>query len=46
VKDGVIEKMFIEQDGFEVMPMVTNAETMLNYLNTSIQRQKNPSRLC
>jgi glutathione-dependent peroxiredoxin len=46
VKDGVIEKMFIEQDGFEVMPMVTNAETMLNYLNTSIQRSKNPSRLC
>ncbi len=46
VKDGVIEKMFIEQDGFEVMPMVTNAETMLNYLNTSIQMQKNPSRLC
>jgi glutathione-dependent peroxiredoxin len=46
VKDGVIEKMFIEQDGFEVMPMVTNAETMLNYLNTSSQRSKNPSRLC
>jgi glutathione-dependent peroxiredoxin len=46
VKDGVIEKMFIEQDGFEVMPMVTNAENMLNYLNTSTQRSKNPSRLC
>jgi glutathione-dependent peroxiredoxin len=46
VKDGVIEKMFIEQDGFEVMPMVTNAENMLNYINTSIQMQKNPSRLC
>jgi glutathione-dependent peroxiredoxin len=46
VKDGVIEKMFIEQDGFEVMPMVTNAETMLNYLNTSSQRPKTPSRLC
>jgi glutathione-dependent peroxiredoxin len=46
VKDGVIEKMFIEPDGFEVMPVVTNAETMLNYLNTSIQRPKNPSRLC
>ena len=46
VKDEVIEKMFIEQDGFEVMPVVTNAETMLNYLNTSSQRSKNPSRLC
>jgi glutathione-dependent peroxiredoxin len=45
-KDGVIEKMFIEQDGFEVMPVVTNAETMLNYINTSIQWPKNPSRLC
>jgi glutathione-dependent peroxiredoxin len=46
VKNGVIEKMFIEQDGFEVMPMVTNAQTMLNYLNTSTQKPKNPSRLC
>jgi glutathione-dependent peroxiredoxin len=37
VKDEVIEKMFIERDGFEVMPVVANAETMLNYyLNTSM----------
>ncbi|MBW4462048.1 MAG: redoxin family protein [Nodosilinea sp. WJT8-NPBG4] len=33
VKDGVIEKMFVERDGFEAMPMVSNAETMLNYIN-------------
>jgi glutathione-dependent peroxiredoxin len=37
VKDGVIEKMFIERDGFEVMPVVANAETMLNYIATSSQ---------
>jgi glutathione-dependent peroxiredoxin len=37
VKDEVIEKMFIERDGFEVLPLVANAETMLNYyLNTSM----------
>lgn len=33
VKDGVIEKMFVERDGFEAMPVVSNAETMLNYIN-------------
>ncbi len=33
VKDGVIEKMFVEREGFETMPMVSNAETMLNYIN-------------
>jgi glutathione-dependent peroxiredoxin len=46
VKDKVIEKMFVERDGFEVMPVVANAETMLNYINTSSQRPRNPSRLC
>ncbi|MGG6240129.1 peroxiredoxin [Nodosilinea sp. AN01ver1] len=33
VKDGLIEKMFVEKDGFEAMPVVSNAETMLDYLN-------------
>ncbi|PSR16074.1 peroxiredoxin [filamentous cyanobacterium CCP3] len=33
VKDGVIEKMFVERHGFEAMPVVSNAETMLNYIN-------------
>jgi glutathione-dependent peroxiredoxin len=37
VKDEVIEKMFVEPDGFEVMPVVANAETMLNYITTSGQ---------
>lgn len=46
VKDEVIEKMFIERDGFEVMPVVANAETMLNYINPSIQRPRTPSRQC
>jgi glutathione-dependent peroxiredoxin len=36
VRDGTIEKMFIEQDGFEIKPLVANAETMLNYINTSM----------
>jgi glutathione-dependent peroxiredoxin len=46
VRDGVIEKMFVERDGFETMPVVSTAETMLNYINQSIQRPKNPSRMC
>ncbi len=37
VKDEVIEKMFVERDGFEVMPVVANAETMLNYITASSQ---------
>ncbi|WP_404790502.1 peroxiredoxin [Altericista sp. CCNU0014] len=47
VKDGAIEKMFVERDGFETMPVVSNADTMLNYINPSIQRRRNPiGRLC
>lgn len=38
VKDSVIEKMFIERDGFETMPVVSDAETMLNYLNPRAQK--------
>jgi peroxiredoxin len=38
VKDGMIEKMFVERDGFEAMPVVSNAETMLNYLNPEAQQ--------
>ncbi|PSB58705.1 redoxin family protein [Chamaesiphon polymorphus] len=37
VKDEVIEKMFVEPDGFEVMPVVANAETMLDYIISSNQ---------
>ncbi|MEL6815423.1 MAG: peroxiredoxin, partial [Cyanobacteria bacterium J06598_3] len=41
VKDGVIEKIFIEQAGFETMPVVSNAETMLNYIDP---RAKKPQQ--
>jgi glutathione-dependent peroxiredoxin len=37
VKDGVIEKMFVEPDGFESMPVVANAATMLSYINPAAQ---------
>lgn len=33
VRDGVIEKIFVERDALEAMPGVSNAETMLNYIN-------------
>ena len=38
VKDGIIEKMFVERDGFETMPVVSNAETMLNYINPKAKK--------
>lgn len=38
VKDGVIEKMFVEREGFEVMPMVSNAATMLDYINPEAEK--------
>jgi len=34
VRDQVIEKMFIESDVFETVPVFSNAETMLNYLGS------------
>ncbi|MEO0828195.1 MAG: redoxin family protein [Cyanobacteria bacterium J06639_14] len=40
VKDGVIEKMFVERDGFEAMPVVSNAATMLNYINPEAEKPK------
>jgi glutathione-dependent peroxiredoxin len=42
VRNGVIEKMFVERDGFETMPVVSNAETMLNYINPEA---KKPERM-
>jgi len=33
VKDRVIEKMFVEPEGVEAMPVVSNAKTMLHYIN-------------
>jgi glutathione-dependent peroxiredoxin len=38
VKDGVIAKMFVERDGFESMPVVSDAATMLNYINPAAQK--------
>jgi peroxiredoxin len=41
VRDGIIEKMFVEPDGpasFETMPVVSNAETMLAYINPEAQQ--------
>lgn len=32
-KDGVIETMFVEPEGFDAMPVVSNAATMLRYIN-------------
>lgn len=40
VKDGVIEKMFVEPDGFEAMPVVSSAETMLTYINPEAEKPK------
>ena len=40
VNNGVIEKMFVEQDGFETMPVVSNAETMLNHINPEAEKPK------
>ncbi|MBD2233316.1 redoxin family protein [Phormidium tenue] len=39
-KDGVIEKMFVEPDGFEAMPVVSNADTMLHYINPEARQPK------
>ncbi|MDV3349567.1 peroxiredoxin [Leptolyngbyaceae cyanobacterium CCMR0082] len=33
VRDSVIEKIFIERAPIETIPVISNAETMLNYIN-------------
>lgn len=38
VNDGMIKKMFVEPEGGEAMPSVSNAETMLNYINPEAQK--------
>lgn len=38
VRDGVIEKMFVESGDFEAMPRVSDAATMLTYLNPQAQK--------
>ena len=38
VRDGVIEKMFVEQTPIETIPVISNAETMLNYINPEAEK--------
>ncbi|MEO1146378.1 MAG: redoxin family protein [Cyanobacteria bacterium J06638_22] len=38
VKDGMIETMFVERDSIEALPVVSNAETMLTYINPEANR--------
>lgn len=38
VKNGVIEKMFVEPDGFESLPVVSDAKTMLDYINPNAEK--------
>ncbi|MBW4484687.1 MAG: redoxin family protein [Tildeniella torsiva UHER 1998/13D] len=43
VKDRVIEKMFVEPEDFEAVPMVSNAETMLSYINPEVRQPEQTS---
>ena len=45
VRDRVIKKMFIEREGFETMPVVSNAETMLNYINPEAEKPEQVAML-
>lgn len=45
IKDQVIEKMFVEPDGFETAPVVSNAETMLNYLRSETEKSEQTAML-
>ena len=38
VRDGVIEKMFVEREAIGTVPVVSNAETMLNYINPEAEK--------
>lgn len=38
VRDGVIEKMFVERTPLETMPVISNAETMLSYINPKAEK--------
>ncbi|MEO0535757.1 MAG: redoxin family protein [Cyanobacteria bacterium P01_A01_bin.123] len=38
VRDGVIEKMFVERDAVEIIPVISNAETMLNHINPEAEK--------
>ena len=40
VRDGLIEKMFVERAAIETIPEVSNAETMLQYINPEAEKPK------
>ncbi|MEM9213398.1 MAG: redoxin family protein [Cyanobacteria bacterium P01_F01_bin.150] len=40
VKNNVIQKIFIEQEDFETMPVVSDAETLLNYINPDTEKPR------
>lgn len=45
VRNGLIEKMFIEREGFEKRPVVSDAETMLRYLNPNAEKPQQAAAL-
>ena len=45
VNDGVIVKIFVEPESLEAMPVVSNAETMLNYINPAAEKPEQMSVL-
>ena len=40
VEDGIIQKMFVERNGLEAWPEVSDAETMLHYVNPNVVKPK------
>ena len=40
VRDQIIEKIFVEPDGFEAVPVVSDAKTMLNYLSAKTEKSE------
>ena len=45
VIDGVIEIMFVEKDAIETIPVVSNAETMLDYINPAAEKPEHATVL-
>ena len=45
VNDGVMIKIFVERESLEAMPVVSNAETMLHYINPAAEKPEQMSVL-
>ena len=45
VRDGIIAKMFVEQESLDTVPVVSNAATMLNSINPEIEKPEQTSVL-